>query len=125
MTNKSVCLVLPVPPSVNAAYRNVAGRGRARTEAYLNWLSLADGALLQQKRHITPLRGKCVLSIRIPSDTRGDISNRIKVCEDWLVAREITGDDKHNDEVTIKRDPSLDGYCVVTVTPVDGEGPCE
>jgi Holliday junction resolvase RusA-like endonuclease len=46
---------------------------------------------------------------------RGDVSNRIKAAEDYLVSREITQDDKHNWEVTAKRG-DVD-CCEVTITP--------
>lgn len=115
---QSVCLVLPVPPSVNNAYRNVA-RGRVRTEAYNNWIALADGMYLQQKRHVKPIRGRCELHIRIPANTRGDATNRVKIAEDFLVSREITGDDRNNWKVTVERDESIDGHCIVTVTALE------
>lgn len=108
---------LPVPPSVNQAYRNVPKRGRVKTKAYKAWLAQADNVYLAQKRGITPVTGPCELHIRIPTSTRGDASNRIKLCEDYLVSREITGDDKHNRKVTIERDDSVT-CCVMTITPV-------
>ena len=117
----STVLTLPTPPSVNAAYRNVPGRGRAKTATYIEWMDEADAAFLQQQRSIRRVEGTYELAIRIPANTRGDISNRIKVCEDYLVSREITSDDKHNRKVSIERDESLtDGFCVVTITPVEG-----
>lgn len=122
-----VILELPTPPSVNAAYANRKGgkgRGRYKTALYKAWLECADAFLLQQKRALNgriPVTGECELSIRLPANVRGDASNRIKVCEDYLVSRGITGDDKHNRKVSIERDASLDGHCVVTVTSVEGE----
>lgn len=113
-----ITLLLPTPPSINAAYRNTP-RGRAKTAAYRDWIVEADAMLLQQKRAVKDrLTGPCELHIKLPMETKGDISNRIKVCEDYLVSREITGDDKNNHKVTIERDPSVD-CCVVTVMPLE------
>jgi crossover junction endodeoxyribonuclease RusA len=113
-----VTVSLPVPPSVNGAYRNVAGRGRVKSRSYKIWLRNADAIYLSQKREIKPVTGPCDLYIKIPASTRGDVSNRIKAVEDYLVSREITGDDRHNRKVTIERDESVT-CCVVTITPAD------
>lgn len=118
MSSPSVVLRLPVPPSVNAAYRNTA-RGRCKTKAYTDWLAEADALFMTQKRGLRPINGPCELSIRIPAKTRGDASNRIKLAEDFLVSRQITGDDKHNRKVSIERDASLTDDCVVTITPAE------
>ncbi len=42
-------ITLPLPPSVNALYRNVAKRGRVKTERYNTWLQAAGWALKEQK----------------------------------------------------------------------------
>ena len=117
MTNQKIVLHLPTPPSVNALYRNVHGRGRAKTREYENWIKRADDLYLTQKRTIKPLTGPCEIAIRIPASTFGDVSNRIKAAEDFLVSRGVTGDDKHNRKVSIERDASLTGVCVVVITP--------
>lgn len=109
-----IVLHLPVPPSVNAMYRNVAKVGRVKTGEYLKWLVVADAHYLSQKRGIKPVTGPCEIAIKLPR-CRGDISNRIKATEDYLVSRGITGDDKHNRKVSIERDGSLT-CCVVTIT---------
>lgn len=112
-------LRLPIPPSVNAMYRNVPKRGRVKTGAYITWLKLADAHFLEQKRGITPVSGPCEIAIKLPR-CRGDISNRIKAAEDYLVSRGITGDDRHNRKVSIERDESLT-LCVVTIKSLEGE----
>lgn len=97
---------LPVPPSINAAYANRKGgkgRGRVKTGAYWRWLDQADRHLLMQKRGLTPMRGPLVIEIRLPVSMRGDVSNRIKLAEDFLVSRGLTGDDKHNHKVSAER----------------------
>ena len=114
---KTAKLYFPVPPSVNAAYFNIPGRGRGKTKKYKSWLRDADILLMTQKPWPT-FRGRLSLCITIPAKTRGDASNRIKILEDFLVSRGITGDDcnnwdvrcrKHGTEcyVEIASDPSL------------------
>jgi len=111
-----IVLRLPVPPSVNSSTRNLKGRGRVKTGAYVKWLREADRWLMSQKRGLGQIRGKCQIAIRIPP-VRGDVSNYIKVAEDYLVSREITGDDKHNRKVSIETDDSVD-CCVITISPL-------
>lgn len=96
---------LPVPPSVNALYRNVRGRGRVKTRLYRQWIKQADKHLMLQAWDI-PNGGKCELMIRLPK-IRGDVSNRIKAAEDYLVSRGITADDKHNRKVSVEVDETL------------------
>lgn len=114
-------LTLPVPPSVNALYRNVNGRGRVKTKAYKLWLTQADMHLLAHRvtgDKLMPIEGPCELQIRLPK-IRGDVSNRTKAAEDYLVSRRITGDDKNNRKVTIWTDAAMDkGLCEITVVPV-------
>ena len=114
-------LTLPIPPSVNAMYRNVAKRGRVKTAAYKAWIVEADQWFMAQRRR-NPIISEieftrpCEIAIRVPAKMRGDISNRIKAAEDYLVSRGITRDDKHNRKVSIERDESLTDYCVIIVT---------
>lgn len=115
MSQTSALVRLPVPVSINQAYRNVPGRGRVKTRKLTAWLKQADMAYLMQKRGIPQMRGLLILDIRVPEKTRGDITNRIKTLEDWLVSRNITGDDKHNWRVSIERDPNLTTECEILV----------
>jgi Holliday junction resolvase RusA-like endonuclease len=123
MTTGVIVLMLPTPPSVNAAYRNVTGRGRVKSASYREWEADADEAYIQQKRGVKPIIGERELEIRIPANTKGDVSNRIKAIEDYLVSREITGDDRFNRKVSIERDVSLFDLCVVTVRRVTAQTP--
>lgn len=110
-------LTLPVPPSINDAYRNVSQkeriaaisrgkkppRGRRKSYEYFAWERQADKYYQAQKRAITPMTGPLEITIRLPMKMRGDATNRIKCAEDYLVSRGITGDDKHNHKVTVER----------------------
>jgi hypothetical protein len=83
--------------------------------AYKRWLIQADKWFLLQKRDIGQIRGRCIVEIKVPK-TRADPSTLIKLPEDFLVSREITGDDKHSRKVSVEVDESLD-CCLITITP--------
>lgn len=118
-------LKLPIPPSVNAAYGNRKsgkGPGRYKTSAYKAWERLADGWAMEAGlfRHgVRPfVTGKAVIVVRLPVNMRGDVYNRGKVPEDWLVSRGFTADDKHNDSVECRRDPTMGRvqYCLIDIS---------
>jgi hypothetical protein len=107
---------LPVPPSLNNAFVNVQKHGRARSREYRVWLSQADKWYYLQGLHkLEPIVGPRALHISLPQ-IRGDASNRIKLVEDWLVSRKLTGDDKHNLRVSVEVTPVYANHCTVTVT---------
>jgi Holliday junction resolvase RusA-like endonuclease len=114
----SITLRLPVPPSTNALYRNVPRLGRVKARAYKNWIAAADAHLMAQKRLLVRLSGPLEVWIKLPRGTRGDVSNRIKGLEDYLVSREITGDDRHNARVIVEL-ADVD-CCEVALRPLDG-----
>lgn len=111
---------LPLPPSVNALYRNVPGRGRVKTGVYKTWRAAADRYAWRQK----PVGGfprferDFEIVIRVPANMQGDVDNRAKatldVLKDWL----IISDDRHAVAVTVRRCMSIAfGECRVTVKP--------
>lgn len=102
---KSVLLSLPIPPSVNAMFRNVRGRGRVKSKIYKDWLKQADLYLLTQKP-IPKILGPYKISISMPP-ARGDLDNRQKALIDYLVSRGITDDDRYCRKATIERLPEI------------------
>lgn len=109
-------LVLPLPPSVNACYRNVVGKGRVRTGALKNWRNDAQGHFLLAKKGIEPVPGLYKLTIRVPQDMRGDGDNRIKPVSDLLVDLKLTPDDRHCQEFRIVRSPDVrEHFCLIEV----------
>jgi crossover junction endodeoxyribonuclease RusA len=98
-----VILLFPIPPSSNNLYANSEYGGRFKSKKYKAWLKSADRYYWMQKAKIKPVFGACVIRIKVPQKMRGDISNRIKALEDYLVSRKITGDDKNNSKVSIER----------------------
>jgi hypothetical protein len=55
--------------------------------------------------------------VRVNPGERGDVSNRTKAAEDFLVSMGITLDDRHNWAATATKDPSVPrGFCIVQIT---------
>lgn len=82
---------VPLCPSVNAMYANVAGKGRVKTKAYKLWRANALREMLCQS--VKPVLWPVSVSITLPESMRGDASNRIKAAEDLAVCAEIIPDD--------------------------------
>jgi hypothetical protein len=72
---------------------------------------------MAQKRPGVSLSGQIELSIQLPHNLRGDISNRVKLIEDFLVSRAITADDRFNARVIVER-AGVD-CCVVELRRLD------
>jgi len=111
----SVTLTLPIPPSVNGLYRNVAGRGRVKTRKYEAWCSAAGWELEIQRAG--QIKGPYEAAITLPP-VRGDIDNRAKALLDLLVAHGVTGDDRLCRSLTVKR-AGTGSWCLVEVRAVE------
>lgn len=107
---------LPVPPSVNAMYRNVAGVGRVKTTDYKNWIKHA-GTLVNVARPVPFGKAKVQLGICIPEKTKGDISNRIKATEDLLVLMRVMDDDSQVWKLVVER--TDDTEMIVSLMPYE------
>jgi Holliday junction resolvase RusA-like endonuclease len=117
-----VIIILPLPPSVNALYgnrKNGRGPGRYKTYAYRDWIRRADAYLIGQKWALVRFTGPAEVRVRLPSNTRGDVDNRLKAILDYLVRCNLTDDDRHNWRVSIER--TLDDVdCEVEILPYVG-----
>jgi len=90
----------PIPPSVNAAYANIPGRGRVASrelrefkKAFALWSLLNTRALKAAAATFSQAKFSLSLIFKLPESTlytkagapkRWDVSNRIKVLEDCL-----------------------------------------
>jgi hypothetical protein len=86
---KTVIKLSHVPPSTNALFANVRGKGRIKTERYRTWIQAAGWDLARfnhNQRWTVPV----YLTIIIGKLRAGsDVSNRVKAIEDLLVAHKI------------------------------------
>ncbi len=82
---------LPFPISINGAYKNVPGKGRAKTKRHISWANVAGVMLKEQK----PKRFKVPVEITVYLEERrnADCSNFFKVVEDLLVDHGVIKDD--------------------------------
>jgi Holliday junction resolvase RusA-like endonuclease len=117
---ETVELVLPVPPSTNALYRNKRGGGRVKTEAYRIWRAAAEqlGNAQRPGRRV----GQSDLSLYVPPG-RADRSNLIKPLEDAAKAIGVIADDspKYIRNVSIIVDASRSD-CLLVFRPTDDFG---
>lgn len=113
-------LRLPLPPSTNALFRNVRGIGRVKASGYRRWLISASAYGITQKPPggFPHFARDFEIIVLIPANTRGDCDNRCKAVIDLCTAWHIISDDRHAQEVTIRRvlDMPAD-ECRVTVRP--------
>lgn len=87
-------LILPIPPSVNAAYMNLKHGGRAKTKAYRDWEKLAGQHLIAQQRKF--INGTVFVSYTFHfqrDNRRRDCANYEKCLSDFLTANRIIEDD--------------------------------
>lgn len=89
----SIELTLPIPPSVNAMFRNVRGVGRVKSKAYLDWLGHAGWVLRSQRPGAIKGRVLVVVSAE-QAGAASDIDNRIKALFDLLVSQGVIEDDR-------------------------------
>lgn len=109
-------VAVPMPPSVNMMFRNVAGVGRVRSGAYKDWAKEA-GWMVKARRNGC-YDGVCSVTVEIrPKNRRAfDLDNRMKAVLDILVTCGVIKDDsnKHIKSLTI-REVASGPDCKITV----------
>ena len=86
-------LTIPAPPSVNKLFKNLPGRGRAKTKDYKSWLAEAGWMVREQMVDAVP--GRVVVTISVERDNLlADIDNRCKAVLDLLVECKVIEDDR-------------------------------
>jgi crossover junction endodeoxyribonuclease RusA len=117
---KPVILDLPVPPSVNSLYRNLAGRGRVKTARYKSW-TVEAGLLLRSQRP-RRIKGPYALVIAVPVKIVPDLGNLEKAVSDLLVAHQVVEDDRHAHSISLRR---VEGLSMARVFVDEFELPAE
>lgn len=119
----SVYLNLPIPPSVNAAFRNVPGKGRALTREAKAWKDAAAWEIASQ--HPESISGPVILVMgfeRTRGLASGDADNRVKLVQDSIVSAGVIDDDRHVVGAAFSWLPAATGRCHILVVPA-GEAP--
>lgn len=111
-----VYLTLPAPPSANALFRNVPGKGRVRTAMYDTWLATAGWKLREQRPEHVPGVVLIVIGIERTS-AMADVDNRLKASLDLLVKHRVIEDDRHVAGIAIAWNPPRDGLMRIAILP--------
>lgn len=116
----AVHFTMPTPPSVNALFRNVKGRGRVKTEAYFDFIQMGITAIRNQQ--VPALSGPVIMVYGIERIARNaleaDISNRLKAIEDTIVKAGVIEDDRFVTGIAISWLPRANGLAHVSIMPV-------
>lgn len=120
---KTVLRLQSLPPSVNAMYANVAGRGRVKSERYRIWLNAEGWNLKTQHNRIHRFTVPVYVTIAIAEPKRRfDIDNRIKGILDLAVTYGVIPDDNSDwvrgVNIYIAPDKSFEGV-EVAFTPAE------
>lgn len=111
--------VIPKPPSVNKAWRNVAGKGRVRTGDYNDWKTEALWRIKLQK--VAPVKGHVIVIIGVERESMlADIDNMVKPLLDVLGEKGGAGiikDDKFVMASAFAWAPMADGLARVAIVP--------
>jgi len=96
---------LPVPPSTNALYRNVGGKGRVKTQAYRDWINGAGAVLNVEARKAKwkRLGGPAYVMLTIPRENkRRDLDNFVKPTLDLLSKCLVWNDDRQLETLVVR-----------------------
>jgi Holliday junction resolvase RusA-like endonuclease len=90
-------IFLPLPISINTAYgTDFRSKRRFKTCKYKEWEKLADQYLWTQKKEFFNCKVQVTYEVWQPKDSRvRDLSNLLKVTDDYLVSRNILKDDRY------------------------------
>lgn len=96
--------LLPIPPSVNAAYRAVNGRV-IKSAQYRSWSIEAGKALNTQHKAIEPMTGRLTVhyGFAFPDKRKRDIANFEKALSDFLEESGVYLNDCQIDEMRMTR----------------------
>lgn len=113
MPNDITIFTKHLPPSVNACFSNVKGKGRIRTERYRQWATAAGWDFNGKGK----IDGPFSVSITIDRSRRhplADVDNFIKPTVDLLQTHGIVTNDRMSESVSI-RWGDADGGMIVHV----------
>jgi len=114
MQKGMIILDLPEPPSVNVAYKNIPGKGRAKTAVYRNWETECLYAINRGKGKY--VMGSYLVILFLSEKTRKDADNCIKPALDLLKKAGVTEDDVNCYAVQSTKSPDVQkGKCRIAI----------
>jgi Holliday junction resolvase RusA-like endonuclease len=119
MPSATVTFACDIPPSVNALYQNVPGKGRVKTALYSAWEKRAGFQVNKITQECVLGRYGLSLVVRRPKSARRDIDNVIKAISDLAVTMGLVQDDCLCEEIFIRWTDDADVVGVVgTITAI-------
>lgn len=97
-----VLVRLPVPPSTNNLFVNLAKGGRATSKRYADWQTQA-GWVLRQRPQNSFGQMQVEVKIWVPRSNRRDVDNFAKGILDLLTKHKVYNDDRQVQRLTIER----------------------
>jgi crossover junction endodeoxyribonuclease RusA len=110
---RRVELSLPFPPSVNALFFNVPGRGRVKTDTYTGWENEAAWLLASQKPGRIVGDYEIEITAFRPDKRRRDLGNLEKGISDLLVSQRVIQDDRFAQKITLQWGSGGEGCRVI------------
>jgi Holliday junction resolvase RusA-like endonuclease len=114
--HKTVTFHLPEPPSVNALFANVPGRGRRKTKVYRQWIKDAGWALVAQRPKKLVGNYRLRLSFCRTFKIRKDLGNFEKAVSDLLVRHHVVTDDSCSDSILLDWQGTQPGVVEITLS---------
>lgn len=90
-----------IPPSANNAYPTAANGRRVQSSEVRRWKTALGWTFAVSR--MRPVRGPYAVTIEVERKCRKDLDNLAKVALDALKDAGATDDDKHLQEITIRR----------------------
>ena len=98
----AITLILPFPPSVNSAYRNVPGRGRVKSRVYKEWLT--EATIMARLQSHGTIEGAYAFHMKAsrPDRRARDLGNLEKVTHDLCVSLGLVEDDSRCERILLE-----------------------
>lgn len=107
---------IPMPPSLNNAFLNAAGKGRVRSKAYKAWVEEAGWMVKARRNGLIPGPVSVTLDICPPNKRAFDLDNRLKPALDLLVACGVLSDDSNKIVKAVSAREVTEGpACTITI----------
>lgn len=116
-----VSFTVPLPPSTNALFKNVPGKGRVKTAKYDDYIRHAVTSIRLQR--VRSLDGNVLAIFGIERPNAGsDLDNRLKGLIDAIVKAVVISDDKLISAIAVSWLPPANGLAHVILMPVQPVG---